>query len=74
MQVEDIPLCYIMKYTRQVLTVKHNYLLYFQLKVHTWRPVSIKHVHHQAIFIQRVKKYMDLDARAAVNYTRVITK
>ena len=43
-------------------------------KVHTWWPVSIKHDHHQAIFIQRLNKYMDRDASAAVNYTRVITK
>ena len=57
--VEDIPLCYIIKYTIYVVTVKHNYLLCLQLKVHTWRPVSIKHDHHQAIFIQRLKQYMD---------------
>ena len=56
-------------------SVKHNYLLCLWLKVHTWRPVSIKHDHHhQAIFIQRLKQYMDWDASAAVNYTWVITK
>ena len=27
LQVEDIPLCYIIKYTIYVVTVKHNYLL-----------------------------------------------
>ena len=39
------------KYTIYVVTVKHNYLLCLQLKVHTWRPVSIKQDDYQAIFI-----------------------
>ena len=64
------------KYTIYAATVKHSCLLCLQLKVHTWRPVSIKHDHHQAIFmfIQILKQYMDWDASAAVNCTRVITK
>ena len=51
----------ILKYTLYVVTVKHNYLLCLYSKVHTWRPVSIKHDHRQTvfIFIQRLKQYMD---------------
>ena len=60
----------------------HNICCYSQtqlsimslIKVHTWRPVSIKHDDHQAVFIQRWKQYMDWDASAEVNYPRVITK
>ena len=62
-------MCNIIKYTIHVVAVKHNYLLCLELKAHNLRPVSIKHDHQQVIFIQRIKKYMDLDASAEVNYT-----